>query len=328
MPRWFPVLLLLAACSAPAKEGEAQAPVRAAPPPLQPQPVTGDIYRTSREAGFDAMLEELAKAQVVYVGEAHTNPEHHEIQLRVLEALFEKKNLHGIGMEMFQRKFQPVLDDWVEGRIGEQELLERSEWKKRWGYDFALYRPILKFARDKRIPVIALNVEKETRKLVSKGGLDAVPEDVRKGLPAVYTDDAQHRAYSKAVYGDGHPTAKGEKPKAPMTEEQKAAAFERFYLVMCLWDDVMADSIVRWFRTAPEGGQIVVLAGSGHLANRYGIPGRAFRRNGKAYSILIPIGVDKQPPPAADFARRYADFVWLTGPTPKRAAPSLSGSAE
>ncbi len=327
MPRSFLGLLLLAACSSPAKEEQPQAPAREAPPPLQPQPVTGDIYRTSRETGFDDMLEELAKAQVVYVGESHTNPEHHEIQLRILEALFEKKNLHGIGMEMFQRRFQPVLDDWVEGRIGEQELLERCEWKKRWAYDFALYRPILKFARDKRIPVIALNVERETRKLVSKGGLDAVPEDVRRTLPALYTDDAQHRAYLKSVYF-GHPTPKSEKPKTSMTQEEKQAAFERFYLVMCLWDDVMADSVVRWFRAAPEGGQIVVLAGSGHLANRYGIPGRAFRRNGKPYSIVILIGVDEEPPPAADFARRYADFVWLTGPTPKRDAPALSGSAE
>jgi uncharacterized iron-regulated protein len=301
------VAFALGACASEraARTGGDSAPratARSAPPPLVPRVAAGTLVRTSRETDFDAMIEELATADVVYVGEAHDNVEHHEIQLRVLEALYARGRLHGVGMEQFQRPFQPALDAYVEGAIDEAELLERTEWKRRWRMDFGLYRPILEFARARRLPVIALNVPDEIRAAVREGNVDALPADQRASLPAPYPDDPEHLQNALDSYRAQHGN-----PGATAEDD----GFRRFYRVMRLWDDYMADSVVRWFRTAPPDAQLVVLAGAGHVANRYGIPARAHRRNGRPYATLVPIAAahaDRE----ASHARRYADFVWIT----------------
>ena len=71
-------------------------------------------------------------------------------------------------MEMFTRPYQPFLDQWVAGEIDENKFLEETQWDKEWGYDYNLYKDILDFAREKKIPVIALNAPKELVKIVSK----------------------------------------------------------------------------------------------------------------------------------------------------------------
>jgi len=295
--RWSLLLVLSAACASPATQGEASP--REEPPPLVGPPPAGTIHRTSREAGFRDMMEELARADVVYLGESHDDAAHHGIQARVLEELLARGRLHAIGMEMFQRPFQRHLDDFVEGRTTEEEMLERTEWKTRWGFDPALYRPILEFARRNRVPIVALNAPDEARKALREGGRDAIPEALRRDLPAPYTDDPEHRAFLLESF----------RAHRKEGEEPDMGEFERFYLAMCLWDDTMADSIVRWFLTAPKGAQMAVIAGGGHLANRYGIPARAHRRDGRSYAILMPVSGE---PEAASFAARYADFVWVT----------------
>lgn len=309
-PRLPVVLLLLAACGSTEKKKE----VEDEQPPKKPAPTRselpdGRIYRTSRESNFEEMLEELAEADVVYIGETHTNRDHHRAQLLLIEHLHSRGRLHAIGMEMFQRPYQKVLDDYVFGRIGEEALIERSDYKKRWGYPFELYRPILEFAREYRIPVRALNVRDEIREPARKGGIDAVPEDLRRTLPAIDTEHyPEHKAFLRTVYDDHE----------EFIEEPGDADFENFYLVQCMWEDVMADSIVQWFRTAPDDGQIVVLAGASHVAHRYGIPARAHHRNGKDYRVVVPLVAGEEGPEASVFAHSYADWVWVTRPSGKK----------
>jgi uncharacterized iron-regulated protein len=295
-------LLLLAACNLTAKPDEDLRPRK--PAPLASELPEGQLYATARSSSFTDMLEELEKADVVYIGETSGDPDHHLIQLKLIEYLAAAGRLHAIGMEVFQRPFQGVLDDYVYARIGERELLARTEWDRRGGRSFASYRPILEFARQHRLPVRALDVEDEVRAPARRGGLAAVPESLRVTLPAVDTGTfPEHRAAWRALY-DAQPD--------PASDE----GFDNFYLVQALREDVMADGVVEWFRTAPDDGQIVVLAGSRHVAGRHGIPARAHRRNGKSYRIVVPLAAGEDGPHGTVFAHEYADFVWVTRTKP------------
>ena len=62
--------------------------------------------------------------------------------------------------------------------------------------------------------------------------------------------------------------------------------FNLFYQVQILWDETMAESIYDFLNVNPDY-QMVVLAGNGHLVYGYGIPKRAFRRNGFPYSTIL-----------------------------------------
>ncbi len=302
MPRLALVyLLFLSACATSVNTGGAAEGTkgREPPPPLSKPIPAGTLHQTAAEVDFDDMIEFLAERDIVYIGESHDQKEHHDIQLRVIEALHRLGRLDGIGMEMFQRPQQDALYKYVEGKIGEEEFLERSAFKTWGGYE--LYMPILRYARRHRLPVVALNVSTDVRKKVSKEGMEALPFEARKELPVLYLDDAEHRVRLRAVYDQMQTQMQPDHPK-----------FDSFYRVMCLWDDVMADTIVKWFRSQSKTAQIVVLAGTGHIGHRNGIPGRVYRRNGKPYASLVCLAVDEEGPEQEVFSRRYADYVWVT----------------
>ncbi|MEE8104326.1 MAG: ChaN family lipoprotein [Planctomycetota bacterium] len=317
---WCTIVALAAACAsngAPSDDNtapRANAPktsdtaesTQTGAPPIRAAIAAGTLHATGRETDFDKMFEDLAGADVVYVGEQHDNPHHHAIQRRVIEELWRAGRLHAIGMEMFQRPYQSVLDDFVEGRIDEATMLERTEWKKRWGFDVALYRPIFDFARQKRLPIVALNVSNELRKKVREG-LDTLTIEERASLPVLRLDDKEHRAFLEDVY----------RQHLPEGTELNVEKFERFYRIMVLWDEVMADSVVRWFRRSPKDAQIVVLAGGGHIGNRYGIPGRAHRRDGRRYRSVICVVAGDGRPSDEQFSPRFGDYLWVTEPKPE-----------
>ncbi|PLX79952.1 MAG: hypothetical protein C0615_01825, partial [Desulfuromonas sp.] len=71
-----------------------------------------------------------------------------------------------------------------------------------------------------------------------------------------------HRAMTQSIYG-GHGESEG-----------MLAGFHR---AQTLWDETMAESIVR-FLEQNEGSRIVVLAGGNHIRYGFGIPRRVFRR--------------------------------------------------
>ena len=83
---------------------------------------------------------------------------------------------------MFQRPFQKALDDYIAGAIGEKEFLKRSEYFKRWVFDYNPYKPILDLCRAEKLPVVALNARREITDKVSKDGMDALTDAERKAL--------------------------------------------------------------------------------------------------------------------------------------------------
>ncbi|MGZ3515481.1 MAG: ChaN family lipoprotein, partial [Thermodesulfobacteriota bacterium] len=126
----------------------------------------------------------VADKKIIYVGETHNQFSNHVIQLEIIRDLHRRGKKIAIGMEMFQRPFQKVLDEYIEGKIDEREFLKGAEYFKRWGSDYHLYRPILLFARSKKIPVVALNQRQEMVDKVFRNGLDSLSEEEKKSLPS------------------------------------------------------------------------------------------------------------------------------------------------
>ena len=247
-----------------------------------------------------AVREQIAGKKIIYMGESHELFSHHVMQWEMIHELHREGKKIAIGMEMFQRPFQKVLDDFIQERIDEREFIRRSEYFRRWGYDYRLYRPILQLARRERIPVVALNAPKEITERVARGGLDSLSAEEKKMIPAEmdFTDEAYRDRIEKVF------------------QEHKALgskSFEFFLQAQILWDETMADTIDSFLKENAEY-QMVVLAGSGHIAFRSGIPKRTFRRNGLPYAVILNDG---------PLERTAADFVLLPGTVPFEGSPKL-----
>ncbi|MBC2709474.1 MAG: ChaN family lipoprotein [Desulfosarcina sp.] len=244
---------------------------------------------TASVVSRDQLLEEISTSRVVYVGESHTNPFHHAIQLEVIKALAPTTPDLTIGMEMFDHTYQPVLDRWTAGELDETTFLQRVHWYANWRFDFGLYRDILEYAKEKRLRIIALNVPFHIPGKISVGGIASLSEDDRRHLPeTIDTTEADHRAYVEEIF--------------KMHTIRGRDNFDYFYEAQCTWEDAMAEAVANNLGT----GKMVVLAGNGHITRKFGIPNRAFARTHAPFKTiyLAPVGVEAE--------LSWADYLWVT----------------
>ena len=264
------------------------------------------------------ILEKLAQAQIVYLGETHDHQPDHEAQLEIIQQLYARDPKLTLGLEMFQRPYQASLDQYLKGQLTEAELLTQTEYSSRWGFDWELYAPILRFTRANKIPVLALNTPSEvTRKVAETGFKSLEPEDFRwipslGELEAGLSGNADYRQRLLKIY-ETHHHASG-----------NSTGFERFVQAQILWDETMADTVARYWLNHQDR-KIVVLVGQGHLIFGDGIPRRVQRRlSSKARwqqrTVLI------NPPSLESFqksasSQAAADLLWRTAPSNPSQSP-------
>ncbi len=210
------------------------------------------------------ILPNLSKKRVVFVGESHDQYHHHLSQLNIIQALYALNPELAIGLEFFQRPFQKFLDAYVKGEINEQTMLEKTEYFKRWKFDYRLYQPILKFAKEKNIPLIALNLPEEITKKVGREGLQSLSSQEQKSIPAsIDRNVSGYRERIEAVF-----------QQHPGMEKRN---IQNFIDVQLLWDEGMAETAANYLQKN-KTKQMVILAGSGHIIYGTGIPIRLERR--------------------------------------------------
>lgn len=276
----------------------------------------------------DDFYADLMTARAVCVGEEHSNPHAHWAQLQLLDQITRRAQAANkqmaVGMEMFQRPFQGVLDDYIAGRIDEAAMLARTGWKERWGFDYALYRPLIRMAVERKAQLLALNVSTELKKKFSKKGIDGLTPEDRAKIPELDLDDAQHRAWWDSQMMD-HPGGHGDHAHGhdgPSSEEK--AMFDRMYKVQVLWDETMADTAARWLKGG-DNRMIVILAGDGHCHDTAIVKRLARRGVGKVLSVhpVIDTGDGEVSDLLADPQNDYL-FVM----TPPKSADGAAGHDE
>jgi uncharacterized iron-regulated protein len=229
---------------------------------------------------MEGLIEKVVDKRVVYVGESHDQYQHHLNQLAVIQGVYAKHPDMAIGLEFFYQPFQPVLDRYIAGEIDEAELLRGTEYFDRWRFDYRLYRPIFRFARESGIPLIALNLEREITTQVGKQGIKSLSETQQARLPReIERDGEAYRARLQSIF-DQHPHREG-------------SSFENFLEVQLLWDESMAERAADWLQANSER-PMVILAGIGHLIYRQGIPDRLQRRLPVESAVILNVSQANQ----------------------------------
>jgi len=209
------------------------------------------------------ILSRAARESVVLLGETHDNTDHHRWQLQTVAALAAMRGKVVLGFEMFPRRVQPALDRWVAGELGEDEFLAAADWRRVWGFEARLYLPLFHFARLNRIPMIALNVEREFTRAVSARGLDAVPPEEREGVTDAAPASEAYVDRLFSVYLE-HP----EKAKNPARSDPD---FRRFVEAQLVWDRAMAQALAEAAASHP-GALVIGVMGSSHVSFGDGVP--------------------------------------------------------
>ncbi len=284
----FAALALFCAFSASADE-EAVAP-KSTDKIVMPEARVVDL---SALFDMDKLLDQVTDKQLVYVSESHDRYDHHLTQLAVLKAMYEKHPDVVLAMEQFFQPYQGALDRYISKEIDEVAFLNESEYFDRWRFDYRLYRPLLRFAYENGIPVIALNIEKEITRKVASGGIESLTDEESAKIPQeIDRDSEQYSKQLKEIF-ELHP-------------HSDKRNFDFFVEAQLIWDEGMAERAAKHFRANPEG-HMVLVAGTGHLAYRTGIPNRLERRTPVSSALLINSGGDY-------LSKELGDYLVATEP--------------
>ena len=311
------ITLISSACAAPSGS------VAPGPAPAQfAGPVLGaaNLYIPHRayDAGrnrfsdFESMLSELARADVIFLGEQHDDPRTHRLQAAVLEGLARRRSRPVVvALEMFERDAQPALDAYLAGSSTEAEFLAAS---RPWPNYAADYRPMVEFARAQGWPVIAGNVPRRLAQAVSRAGLsvvDTLPAADRLLIAAELScpRDEYWRRF-RATMGDmgGH--------GMQLTPEQVEATAWRFYEAQCVKDETMGEAVAE--AAAAHDAPVVHANGAFHSDYRLGAVERVRRRMpGARISVVSFIPVTDLDAADGRSRRKLGDWVVFTLATPK-----------
>jgi uncharacterized iron-regulated protein len=263
---------------------------------------SGKIYsaKEGRSISFQKMIKEMKDSDFIYVGETHTNLSMHEVQFKIIQALYEQDRNVFVGLEMFPISFQDVLNKWSMAILSREKFIQESQWYVNWNYHFGFYEKIFEFVKDHKIPLSALNVPREIITEIRKKGWDALSEEEKKLIPQPDLSHEEHRALIRTIFeSSGHPPQ--------MKGKGLEMAFEGLYRAQVAWDEVMA-FYARQSRTR-EDKKVVVLAGSGHLIYNLGINLRVYEKSHLPYKtvicVVIPDGKE-----SVQVSRSLADYVW------------------
>jgi uncharacterized iron-regulated protein len=183
----YPVLLLvfLAACGCrPAKRCSLWVDV------VHGEPIT-----------FASLVEDLAQADVIYLGERHTLERHHAMQARIVDALGATGRPLVVALEQAGAHSQKWLDEYADGKLTFDQLAESMAWAKQWG-NYRDYKPVLEAGRRHSARFLGLNARREVIRQVGRGGLKALPEKSRAQLPEqIDVEDPVYSAFLKLTMG-------------------------------------------------------------------------------------------------------------------------------
>lgn len=233
------------------------------------------------------LVRRLAGKRVVFIGEIHNRYDNHLNQLAILQRLHALDPDMAIGVEYFQQPFQSHVNDYIAGRITENEFLRATQYFSRWGYDYRLYAPIFRYARAQHIPVRALNVSGELVSAVARVGIAGLSAKERADLPRAL--EPASPAYRKRLYA--------------AFEEHHGFTFQHFVEAQLVWDEGMAESAAAYLN-AHKKRHMVILAGAGHMEFGSGIPNRLERLTHASYAIVLSSGVEIEP--------HIADYLLLS----------------
>jgi len=236
----------------------------------------GDVVRLKDRATipFDRMVGEVSKSRVVVIGETHDNQSHHDLQLKIIRTLYEGGAPLAVGLEMFRAESQELLDKWWRWGMPTEQF--EALYRENWGMPWLLYRDIFLYTRQKRIPLVGLNVPRDIISKVAREGFASLTEAERKKLPPGLscTLDEAYRSFIRRTFTE-HAHASGR-------------SFDHFCEAQMVWDTAMAIYALEYLDRNP-GSRIVILAGSVHAWKR-AIPRQiATMRPDVTVSVILPV---------------------------------------
>lgn len=280
----------------------------------------GQIIETA--TGQTLSLEQLSpilrRQEVIYLGEEHHNRSHIDAARMVVDGLISGGRRPVLAMEMFGWDGQAALDQYLgpEG-LGHEEFLTAVRWKQNWGGPFEDYEPLVQLAKERHLPLVAMNPPKMVVRNVAKQGLEQARRSTEMQQWGMrnesFVEDPAYRArilhQLKACHDGG-----------------QEAMYQAMYEASMVRDEGMARTLAAQVRRVRDGddraaGPVVSYTGGGHVQYNLPVPKRVMRRlEGEVRQVSIymtSFDRGRTEEIREMLSENIADYVWLTAVSPQ-----------
>ncbi|HEY0407272.1 MAG TPA: ChaN family lipoprotein [Pyrinomonadaceae bacterium] len=286
---------------------------------------------TGKAASIEDVLAALDAVEVVFVGEQHDDAAGHAFEAELLRRAFERYNAErgnakrralALSLEMFERDAQIVLDEYLRGLINESQFLSSSRPWNNYRMD---YRPLVEYARERNLAVIAANAPARYVNRVARLGpesLQALSAAAKEWLPPLPFATAS-RAYAAKF----NQLMSGAQMNAGGAQGSASSPHAATYLLdaQTLRDATMAYAVAQQLKRQPAA-LVLHVNGNFHSEERLGVPEQLLHYRPKTRSLIITI-VSDESYPNFDRARfgHLGDFIIMTDPALPRSFQSYRG---
>jgi uncharacterized iron-regulated protein len=308
------VSIILASLSLVAANITAAAPATDAPPAppweatlARNAPLTGQIREPKSGTSLtpENLLDRLASADFVLLGERHDNPDHHRLQAWIVERLFDRGRRVAVAFEMIDGDQASRLARYFAASprdaagLGPALNWDRSGWPE-WRH----YQPIAAAAMTRGLPVIAANLPGGLARAIARDGIIALPLPFAMRLQL---DGLANRAEAKPILS-AH-AADMQAAHCGQLPERRLIPFAQAQFAR---DANMARVMVDQWQTTERALSIVLIAGSGHVRTDRGVPWHLARMAPEARTIALGFVEADDNSEDRDLAALPYDVVWFT----------------
>ena len=243
----------------------------------------------------DELLTRIEGGGYLLLGEKHDNPDHHALQLRVLDHVLQTDNVSAVSFEMMSSEQQPLLLDLsLSPQSSLEQINEYLQWDAGWNWDY--YGPLLHSVIQADVLINAANISNEEMMQVYGAPTAAEIEGV--------LDEQTMVALEKDI-DDSHCGMLPESQFPAMVRVQQAR------------DLAMASSLA--LNTEPQ--LQVLVAGNYHIRRDLGVPNYLLNRQSSLEESQIVslafMEVDKASNDPADYLQQFGsvkayDYIWFT----------------
>lgn len=277
------------------------------------------IYtRAGEPASLDQLLARVRATTVTFLGESHDDPAAHYLENLILRSSYSPGQI--LSLEMFENDVQGVVDEYLADLISEDHLVKSGRAWKNYASD---YRPLVEWAKEKGIPVVAANAPRRYVNRVSRLGtdsLDELSEEAKRSLPPLpyaAASDEYRQKFVDLMTKHREMAAKnareaGDEEKAEELEKDKD--YTKGLQAQSLWDAGMAYSIADALQRHP-GASVLHVNGSFHSAEKLGILDHLHRYRPNTPTLVVTMLSAKSFPSFdAEQMADQGDFVIVTDP--------------
>ncbi len=126
--------------------------------------------KKGKKVAYKKMMRNLSAKDIVLFGEFHNNPISHWLQLEVTRDIHQARDMI-LAFEMLEQDNQAAVDLYVQKKITQKGF---DSTARLWNNHKTDYAPLVNYARDNNLAVVASNIPRRYASMVFKGGLQVL----------------------------------------------------------------------------------------------------------------------------------------------------------